>query len=265
MNSMKCILGAWVLVGLVVGCAQAQTAPASAPASAPAASSGDVDPILDALDARGKDLSDFTANVTKTDKDVGNGTETKLSGKMWMQRLAGDDARLRVSFDRKTANDKPEKTHQEYVLAGGTLTDRSYDSRKENRWQVLKPGQKLNLLKLGEGPFPLPLGQDKADVHKMFEVAKLPSAKDDPPGTEHVQLKPKPGTHFADKFSTIDFCVDMKSRMPVRIVTLDPNQTTTTTTELKDVQINTKLTDDDFKLEPIDQKAWEITEKPYED
>ena len=30
---------------------------------------------------------------------------------------------------------------------------------------MLKPGEKLNLLKLGEGPFPLPIGQKKEDVY----------------------------------------------------------------------------------------------------
>ena len=189
-----------MVLGLAAGCAQAQTSaagaqpPVSAPATAavPAPAGGtsspaDVDRILDALDDRGKTLKDFTATVELTDRDIAQGNESLVSGKMWMQRLPGDDARLRVSFDRKVANDKPMKIHQEYVLSEGTLTDRSYDDSKETRYQVLKPGQKMNLLKLGEGPFPLPLGQDKADVHKAFEVAKITPAKDDPPGTVPVQ------------------------------------------------------------------------------
>ncbi len=165
----------------------------------------------------------------------------------------------------KPHNDKPEKIHQEYVLAGGMLIDRDYDQMKETRWQVLKPGQKMNLLKLGEGPFPLPLGQDKADVHKMFEVTKIAPDKDDPPGTMHVLLKPKPGTHFETKFATIDFWVDPKSSMPMRIVTQDPNGTTTRQTDLSNIQIDTKLSDDDFKLEPIDEKKWTITQEAYND
>lgn len=262
---MKRILGGLIVLSIAAGCASAQTAPppANPPASAPAASSADVDPILDALDQRGKTLSDFTADVTMTTTDVGNGTEDTVSGKMWMQRLSGDDARLRVSFDRKVSNNTPSKTHQEYVLAGGTLTDRNYETSKENRYQVLKPGQKMNLLKLGEGPFPLPLGQDKADVHKMFDVKKL--TPDDGPTDTHVQLIPKPGTRFADRFATIDFWVDMKSRFPVKIKTTDPNQTTTRTTELSNIQINTNLKDSDFTLEKIDPNKWTITEKPYEE
>jgi len=294
---MRRLLGSWLIIGICAGCASAQQqqappqsppqqpstpsnptpaapAPAPAAAAAPVAAApatgaltpdSPVDDILDALDRRGKELNDFTANVTLTDTDTALGNETKLTGVIRMQRLGADDARLRVNFDRKEVNDKVTNDRQEYMLAGGMLTERNYADTKEIRRQVLKPGQKMNLLKLGEGPFPLPLGQDKADVHKMFDVKKFPPAPDDPAGTIHAQLVPKKGSQFEDRFATIDFWVDPQSRMPVRIVTQDPNGTTQRATELKDVKINANLTDKDFVLEPIDEKKWEIRSQAYED
>ena len=278
---MRKLIGSWLIVGVCAGCASAQQQqpPPAAPSSpsaaqpapaAPAATGGltadsSVDDILDALDRRGKDLNDFTANVTLTDTDTAVGNETKMSGQMWMQRLGQDDARLRVNFDRREANEKVTNDRQEYMLAGGQLTERNYTDRKEIRRQVLKPGQKMNLLKLGEGPFPLPLGQDKADVHKMFDVKKLPTAGDEPAGTIHAQLVPKKGSQFEDRFATIDFWVDPQSRMPVRIVTQDPNGTTQRATNLKDVKVNTNLTDVNFQLERVDDKNWEIRSQAYED
>ena len=288
---MRNIIGTWLIVGICAGCASAQqqqqqqqqqpappsqqqpAADAKANASAGAGGSGaaispdsPVDDILDALDRRGDELKDFTANVSLTDTDTAVGNETKMSGKMWMQRIGADDARLRVNFDRRQANEEqPRADRQEFMLAGGMLTERMYTDRKEIRRQVLQPGQKMNLLKLGEGPFPLPLGQDKADVHKMFDVKKFPRADDDPAGTIHVQLVPKKGSQFEDRFATIDFWVDPQSRMPVRIVTQDPNGTTERTTELKDVKVNANLTEKDFQLEPIDEKKWTIRSQAYED
>src|SRR3954451_2163855 len=122
---------------IVAGCAHAQgqttsippatSVPTSVPTTTASTSANNVDDILDALDKRGKALSDFTADVSKTDTDIANGDESVISGKMWMQKLPADDARLRVSFDRRKRNEKPpEKVHQEYVLAAGTLTDRNY-------------------------------------------------------------------------------------------------------------------------------------------
>ena len=277
---MRKIFGRWVIVAICAGCASAQQQPQQQPAPpsspAPSASAATaaggalntdspVDDILDALDRRGKELNDFTAVVTLADTDTALGNETKLTGKIWMQRLGADDARLRVSFDRKEVNDKVTAERQEYTLAGGMLTERNYTDTKEIRRQVLKPGQKMNLLKLGEGPFPLPLGQDKADVHKMFDVKKFPPAGDDPAGTIHAQLVPKKGSQFEDRFSTIDFWVDPQSRMPVRIVTQDPNGTTQRTTELKEVKVNANLTEKDFQLEPIDEKKWTIRSQAYDE
>jgi hypothetical protein len=182
-----------------------------------------------------------------------------------MQRLPGGDARLRVVFNTKTVNDaKPVNDKQEYALAGGWLVDRNYPDRKEVRRQVLRPGEKMDLLKLGEGPFPLPLGQDPAEVQRMFTVKKMPPKPTDPPGTIHAQLVPKPGTQFETKFASIDVWVDAASRFPVRIVTSDPNGTTVRTTELKEIKVNAGLGDADFALPQIDEKSWSMQSAPFE-
>lgn len=275
---MRKIIGGFLIVSVSAGCASAQQqqpAPEAQPplqAPAPGAQgSGQLSPaspiedVLDALDQRGDTLEDFTAAVTMATTDTAIGNEEKLSGRLFMQRLGGDDTRLRVMFDRKEVNEKPRSERQEYMLAQGMLTERNYTDRREVRRQVLQPGQKMNLLKLGEGPFPLPLGQDKADVHRMFEVSKIEPADDDPPGTIHAQLKPRPGTQFETRFATIDFWVDPATRMPVKIVTEDPNQTTLRTTELTDIRINGGLTDKDFALPPVDESRWNIQQVPFEE
>jgi hypothetical protein len=265
---LKKLIGVWLSLCVCAGCASAQNqpaAPASAPSTAAISPDSAVDDVLDALDRRGDELKDFSAVVTLADTDPTLGNETKLTGRMWMRRLGADDARLRVVFDRKEVNEKVTSERQEYTLAGGQLVERKYVDQTEVRRQVLQPGQKMNLLKLGEGPFPLPLGQDKADVHKMFEVKKLPPAADDPGGTVHVQLAPKKGTEFEMKFATIDFWVDLASTMPVRIVTMDPNGATQRTTELKDIKVNGGLGDADFAMPPIDERKWTIRSQAYED
>jgi outer membrane lipoprotein-sorting protein len=52
--------------------------------------------------------------------------------------------------------------------------------------------------------------------------------------------------------------------MPVKIETLDPNETTIRTTELKDIKVNSNLKDSDFKLDEIDEKTWRLTDEPFE-
>ncbi|HVT90370.1 MAG TPA: hypothetical protein VHD56_16070 [Tepidisphaeraceae bacterium] len=222
-----------------------------------------IDDVLDALDARGQGLNSFVADVKLTETDTALGDSNAHMGKVLYK--AGDAPQIRVTFDKKQSNDKPPVEDKvEYKLAGPELIERNYRTSTQTTRHVLKPGQKLNLLKLGEGPFPLPIGQKKEDVHNNFDVKKIDIKKEDPAGTVHLQLTPKEGTQFASKFKSIDVWVDLKDNMPRKIETLDPNATATRTTELSNVQVNPQLKDEDFALPPIDEKTWQLHEEAFQ-
>jgi outer membrane lipoprotein-sorting protein len=277
------VLTCFVLLTLA-GCAMAQpsTPPTPAPAPAPTGDGGTastpradgplspdspVDAILDALDARGKSLNDFTADVSLAESDPTTGLDTTRIGSVKYQKQGPGDARLRVTFDKKKTDRGLRDEKLEYVLDDGWLVDRNYRSRVQVRRQVLRPGEQIDLLKLGEGPFPLPLGQAKEDVHRQFEVTKQPAGENPPPNTAHVRLAPKPDTQFADKFKSIDVWVDVTSQMPRRIVTVDAGDTgAERTTDLEKLRVNAGLKDEDFELKPVgsDQK-WQLQEEPYRD
>ena len=241
-------------------------------ADAPAAAGGaltaesSVDQILDALDVRGQSLEGFVADVRlKEEDDIG--LSNTRTGKVWFQKLGGEgDARIRVSFDKREdeKNIYPDKI--DYVLDKGWLIDRDHRKKVEVRRQVLKPGEKINLLKLGEGPFPLPIGQKKEEVHKLFDVEKVSVAsKDEPAGTVHLRLSPKKGTEFARKFNSVDAWVDVKTHFPRRIDTVDASENNFKSTELTNVTVNPKpgLSDREFTLEKVDADQWDVINEPF--
>jgi hypothetical protein len=243
-----------------------QSAQAAPAAGAPLTNDSSVDQILDALDAVGRNLKSFTADVTMKEEDVTLANESTRRGKVLFQERpdAQGGTRLRVIFDKHDIGRRSFDERVEYLLQNGWLTDRSYDPKRiEVRRQVLRPGEKIDLLKLGEGPFPLPIGQKKEAVHEQFDAKKPAAAKDDPPGTVHVQLTPKPGTRFSKKFDVIDVFVDAKTHLPVRIDTAQGE--TVRTTELKNFTINPTppLTDADFALPKIDESKWSLHEEPF--
>ncbi len=248
----------WLIgLGLILQLAVASTQPAAL------SSRSTVDEVLDALDARGRSLQDFSAVVRLTDTDSMSGDSTINIGKVILQRKGEDDARIRIVFTEKQVGNKilPPVDH-EYTLDNGQLIERDYQSKHETRQQILKPGQKLDLFKLGQGPFPLPLGQKKEDVLQIFGVQKIDPAKDDPPGTVHLQLTPKPGTPFARQFKTIDIWVETASDMPRRIQTEDVAEVTTKTTDLTNIKINGGASDRDFAEPPLPD-GWDVVEGPY--
>src|SRR5438132_6268038 len=71
-------------------------------AAAPAATDPAVENLLQALKTRGQDLQNFTADVSLTTRDLEFGADDKTDiGRIWFQRKAGGDARIRVSFDTR--------------------------------------------------------------------------------------------------------------------------------------------------------------------
>jgi outer membrane lipoprotein-sorting protein len=224
-----------------------------------------VDQILDALDARGKGLNSFTADVSLSETDPSVGDTTMRSGKTVYQLKSNGDGRIRVTFDTLDRGGHAVRETQIYMLDNGVLIDRNYRTKSQTTRQVRQPGEKIDLFDLGSGAFPLPVGQSQDKVYKQFDVKKLDSTKDDPPGTVHIQLIPKPDTRFARQFKSIDVWVESKSHMPRRIATMDSTQTTMRTTDLQNIQVNPKVSDGDFTLEKIDTKNWNLVEEKFQD
>jgi hypothetical protein len=230
-----------------------------------AAGQQDKGQALDMLEKRGESLDAFIANVKLSEENEIDGVEkTTRVGKVWYQKLPDGTVRLRVSFtDRQEAgNQRPEQ--KDYVLDKGWLTERDGEKKIEIRRQVLRPGEKMNPTKLGQGPFPLPIGQKKEDVEKQFEVTKKELKKGEPAGTTHLQLKPRDDSPLKKDFSVIDIFLDPKQEMPVRIETLDNKGKMNRTTELDKIQVNPKLTDQDFALPKIEGSKWTVREEPLE-
>jgi hypothetical protein len=250
---MRFALAAWMLVSFSL------ILPPAAHC-APIPPDATTDQILDALHDRGDDLSGLSANLDMKDADQTTGDETGNSGSISLQKLPDNDWRIRINLTQRTLGEKILKEHHEYILAAGMLTDADFDKQTEVQRQVVKPGQKIDPLKLGEGPFPLPIGQKKEAVHNLFDVTLLPPDKDDPANTAHLQLKPKPNTDLARRFAQVDVWVDRTSSMPARIVTLDQTRQTLKTTDLKNLAVNPPLTDTDFTLPDV--HGWNVTVEP---
>jgi len=252
--SLLCVLFIAILSSATLGCAIAQS-------SAPLTKESSVDEILDALDARGKNLKSFVCDVRLTQLDPQMGIAPVDIGRVFYQLKGNGDGRIYVKFTQSIPDEgqQPVAKMVEYLLDDGRLTDRDHKRRSQSSHEILKPGEKLNLLKLGEGPFPLPIGQPKEDVQKMFDVTRIDASPDDPADTVHLRLIPKPDTRFARQFNSLDTFVDLKQHMPVRIATVKKGESERTA-DLSNVQINPDLTDRDFELVKVDLSGWNKSE-----
>jgi len=218
-----------------------------------------LDHLLEGLDARGRNLSTLEATLAKSEVDLSLGEDTETrTGRIIYDRNADGAVRIRVSLDKLKIGEKIQEARIEYVLLDGVLIDRNYRSKVEMQRIVQKPGQKLDLFKLGQGPFPLPIGQPKEAVYEQFEVSEQPAGQDAPPNTAHLKLVPKPGTELARKFASIDVWVERSDFLPRRIETMNAARTILTRTQLDDVKLNAQLDAKAFALEKVSEKEWNI-------
>jgi outer membrane lipoprotein-sorting protein len=135
------------------------------------------------------------------------------------------------------------------------------------RREIRREGEKSDPYKLGEGAFPLPFGQKKADILAEFEVTRVPETKDDPAQTDHLRLVPRPGTNTGRTYKTLDFWVDRSGEhagLPVKVVAGKKDGTGAVNSYIEisfsKIELNSGFSDSVFKIE-VPKDYEEIVER----
>ena len=214
-----------------------------------AGQASEVDATLDTLHAAGEKLKTMAADVELTTTDRGTGDFRVERGRIVLERLADGDSRARITFNERVVGEKLMKVRRDFLLEQGTLVEQNEEKKTQVTRQQRRPGEKVDLFKLGQGPFPLPIGQTKESVHEQFDVEA---------GKEKniVLLTPKKDTALFDKFKSITVTVDEKLGVPTTIATIDKRGVEKRSVVLKNVRMNENVSADEFKLPPIDPKTW---------
>ncbi len=221
----------------------------------------------------GRDLRTMKSRVTLEDYDFDTGDNPVRPGVLRVRRgIDGEaDAIHVVLFGRQDRDADGElgpfvQEKLEYLLADGRLVDRNHRSRTEVS-RVLPPEQAdRDLLALGEGPFPLPIGQEPAKVRELFELILLEpgtEAHDElqvpaPEDSQRVRLVPKPGSELSDAFQRIEIDVDPTSGFPKQVTTLDGIGVNLRITSFAEMKINENL-DEAVSLEEVDLSNWNVS------
>ncbi len=82
--------------------------------------------------------------------------------------------RFLVRFETYADEFQSRSEVQEWGFDGRWLTEKNYRGKSFTRRELARPGDEIDPMRLGEGPIPLPLGQRKADILRVFEVEQRP-------------------------------------------------------------------------------------------
>ncbi|MBM4005989.1 MAG: hypothetical protein FJ292_00235 [Planctomycetes bacterium] len=218
---------ALALACMLAGCAAAQQ-PVASPVSATAASEGtpafaSADALLEALERSTDDLRDVRADVVYDRLDAVTEDRERRMGRLVLAQSPDGTRRFGIIFDRcidSAGHASPQV--QRFAFGEGWLVEFD-DARKQCIARQLAPeGSRLDPLKLGEGPLPLPVGQRAEEVRRRFTVSLAP-APEAPllkslAGVQGVVLVPKRGSGVDEDFEEVRVWYDTRTFVPVGVV-----------------------------------------------
>jgi hypothetical protein len=145
-------------------------------------------------------------------------------------RTREGERRFAILFDQLTvrnqgqAGGRREERRQHYVFDGQWLAEIDHGAKQFIKHQVVAPGRTLDPLKLGEGPFPLPVGQPRAEVLARFDVTATAAPTEGPLASlvethrlQGLRLVPRSGTGEAREYARVDLFYDLDTLLPVGI------------------------------------------------
>ncbi len=182
--------------------------------------------ILDRLEKVGEKYTTLRTDVVYEVENRMTGETEKRSGWVAYQKETKEQpTKFRVHFDTLRLEDGPKiQNVVDYIFDGKYVSKDDYKTKTRTSWQVAAEGQRVEALKIGQGPFPVPFGQKTADMLAYLQaVTRAPEATD-PAGTEYLKLFPLPGKEKDVNFLRLEMWVDRKTNLPVKIIARDENK-----------------------------------------
>ncbi len=258
MTRKRMLSGGWAWsVGVILGmalcaCGEAVTTqPGTRPATTQEVKSVDpkVDAILDRLENSGKGIRDLTAKVThELYQIIPDDRQTKSGIVRYRSAQNGQEPKFMIHFDTLVHDDLKLNQKEWFCFDGKWLREIREHTRSAIDREVVAADEKFDAFKLGEGPFPLPFGQKKSEILKEFDVTLAKPDKDDPAETDHLILVPKKDSRFVKKYKKLEFWVERKRALPVRVISHDTHSNIITA-NFKEIQINTGIPESQLWIE----------------
>ena len=242
------------------------TVPATTPTSMIAMA---LDPVtnetLDKLETAGKMFRTIVADINFGVEELAFADVEIRTGQVsYAQGTPGKaPSRFRIHFAtvKQGATGPKVADNVDYAFDGEWFTTRKEKIKELAKFQVAEPGKPVDALKLGKGPFPVPFGQEKAEVLRRFVASSIPSAPADPKGTVHLQLLPRDKSGQDMDIRKLDMWINAAG-LPEKIVSEDARGQKITTVVFSNIQTNKPLGPEVFNLPSPTDPNWRIRIEP---
>ena len=207
---------AFILIVMISGCAAVQREKESN-SSKPAKkiSPVTVDSVLERLKAETAKLKSYQCRIEYLFSQPLFDSATLRKGVLYYKK-DGNKSALRMNFETLMQDDEAEqKNIEQYIFDGVWLTVIDYQIREAKRYQQAEPNEVIDAFEMVSRRFPI-IGFSKTeDLKKEFEIKFAGQQA----GKEWVlNLKVRKGSIYKDDYSAVDFWIDKKTGLPVKII-----------------------------------------------
>ena len=202
-----------------------------------------LDKTLDSMQKKTDSIKTFQADVTYLfiqDPDLLDARRLQ-TGKLYYKK---DDKKsnIRINFETLAIDEEDKEQHKEQIIFDGVwLTKIDYVNETVNSWQQAEENKPVNAFEFVSRNFPMVGFTKTEELRKHFDITLIENPKDDPNNQIHLNLKVKKDSKYKDQYKTMDFWVDKKSFIPVRMKTISLED------DVYDIRILKPLINKNFK------------------
>ncbi|MCK4871810.1 MAG: hypothetical protein KAS72_03700 [Phycisphaerales bacterium] len=234
------------------------------------------DDLLLALETADNALDDLTAQMMYVKSDALIGEDEVRVGTLHFRSLpverddadapADDVRRLRqfaIHFTTLYVGDRQEADRRDFVFDGQWLLERQHDQRQVFKREVVPPGETFDPLAIGQGPFPIPIGQRRDDILRIYRAELIPPG-DEPweQHTHHLRLHRRADAEDDLHVVRVDLWYTRADLLPYRVDAVDEGDNLTQVT-LVNARRNTDLDDSLFDTSTPRDGTWDVEITPW--
>ena len=177
-----------------------------------------VDAILKKLNDKTLELKYYRAKIEyKTIQPLFE-SESIRKGTMYYAKF-GEKSKLRINFQKiKLDDEKEEKYIEQWIFDGTWLTRINYQIKTVTKYQLAEPNKPVDAFDVASNNIPL-IGFTKTEnLKKQFDITLVEQKNGKSATFLQLHLKVKPNSTYKDDYISLDFWIDKKLSLPIKVV-----------------------------------------------
>jgi outer membrane lipoprotein-sorting protein len=179
--------------------------------------SNPVDTILEKLNQATTNLKTYSCRIEYKFTQPLLDSQTLRKGMLYYEKK-DKQSNLRINFETlKQDQEQEQKQIEQYIFDGVWLTHINYQLKEVKKHQLAEPNKPTDTFELVSSNLPI-IGFSKVEnLKKQFEITT--AEKNEMETATYLHLKVKPDSIYKNDYTVIDFWIDNRSNLPVKIVT----------------------------------------------